>query len=300
MRLFPVKLVLILCVLMVGLTTGMHAQTHISFHIFVFDDFAAGDTTTLIWGTDNAATRGIDEPLGEVEIPPGPPSFDARFSNSQLGSGTVVDYLPVSHTATRIDTFIIQITNGDGASTNADFGLMWNHDFAARVSDTMTLKIPAGSDIDGNPINARKINMRLADSVYIPAAQFWGIKNLTIITRIDTSASPASVKPLPDPIPSAFALGHNYPNPFNPTTTIRFDIAKSAMTDIAVYNILGQKVTTLVSQELRPGVYSTVWNGTSAQGSLVGSGVYFVRMSARSLDNGIEQFSSLQKVLLMK
>jgi hypothetical protein len=295
MRLFSVKYVLFLCVLLAGLTTGVMAQ-HVPFHIYVFDNFTNTDSITLVYGTDAAATRGIDEALGEVEIPPGPPSFDARFTNSSIGSGTQVDFLPVSVTVSQIDTFVIAVTNGDGGSVNADFGLIWDHTYYLANTDTASLKIPAGSDVDGNTIPSRKINMRAVDSVYIPAAQFWGIKNLTVLSKTHLTG----VHELPNVTPTTFRLGNSYPNPFNPSTTIRFDIAKSAMTEVAVYNILGQKVSTLVSQDLKAGSYSTVWNGTSNEGNSIASGVYFVRMSARSLETGAEQFSALQKVVFMK
>jgi hypothetical protein len=302
MRLFSVKQIILLCILVAGVSVGLMAQNvHGTFNIYVFDDFANTDSITLAFGVDTHATRGIDEALGEIEIPPGPPSFDARFSNNQLAAGTQVDYLPVSHTATRIDTFVIAVTNGDGQSTNANFGLIWDHNFYAAHTDTMTLKIPAGSDIDGNTIPARKINMRTTDSVWIPEAQVWSIKNLTVLARIDTTNFIiGAVHEVPNVIPSAFRLGNSYPNPFNPSTTIRFDIAKSAIAEISVYNILGQKVSTLVSQDLKAGAYTTVWNGTSNEGNSVASGIYFVRMTARSLETGAEQFSALQKVVLMK
>src|SRR5260221_14002311 len=102
--------------------------------------------------------------------------------------------------------------------------------------------------------------------------------------------------------PRSYALHQNYPNPFNPTTSIQFDLLQRAFTDISVYNLLGQKVATLVSREVAAGVYTTTWNGESDRGVPATSGVYFVRMSAQSTGNNgkEEHFSAVRKLVLMK
>ncbi|MBN2830455.1 MAG: T9SS type A sorting domain-containing protein [Candidatus Cloacimonetes bacterium] len=68
------------------------------------------------------------------------------------------------------------------------------------------------------------------------------------------------------------------PNPFNPTTTISFDIPKNSMTELAVYNIRGQRVNTLLNERLKAGTHQVVWNGDDIKGHSVGSGVYFLRL----------------------
>jgi len=93
--------------------------------------------------------------------------------------------------------------------------------------------------------------------------------------------------------PTITALKSNYPNPFNPTTTIAFDIAKDTHVSIDVYNIKGQKVKTLTSENYRIGRHSVIWNGDDANGRAVGSGVYFYRMTT-------DENSHVQKMLLMK
>jgi hypothetical protein len=110
------------------------------------------------------------------------------------------------------------------------------------------------------------------------------------------------IQPDKQPIPKSFALHQNYPNPFNPTTTMRFEILNQAMTDISVYNILGQKVSTLISREMSRGTYTATWNGLSDQGLASPSGVYFVRMSAHSNAAGGKEefFSAVRKLVLMK
>ncbi|HIB29263.1 MAG TPA: T9SS type A sorting domain-containing protein, partial [Candidatus Marinimicrobia bacterium] len=94
-------------------------------------------------------------------------------------------------------------------------------------------------------------------------------------------------------LPEVFVLRQNYPNPFNPVTTIAYDIPEIANVRIDMYNILGQKVRTLVNGTHQPGVYHVRWNGTNDFGNPLSSGMYFYRISS-------EQFISVKKLVLMK
>lgn len=80
--------------------------------------------------------------------------------------------------------------------------------------------------------------------------------------------------------PKAFVLEQNHPNPFNPTTTLRYGIAQGTLVELVIYNALGQKVRTLVNEKRGPGVYTVVWDGKNANGSQVGSGIYIARLKA--------------------
>jgi 1,4-alpha-glucan branching enzyme len=78
--------------------------------------------------------------------------------------------------------------------------------------------------------------------------------------------------------PNSFNLNQNYPNPFNPETTIEFHIPKSEKVALYIYNILGQKITTLTNQNYSPGIYHIVWDGKSDRGETVSSGIYIIQM----------------------
>jgi flagellar hook assembly protein FlgD len=93
--------------------------------------------------------------------------------------------------------------------------------------------------------------------------------------------------------PIEFALMQNYPNPFNPTTTIEYQLAAQSMTNIEVYNMLGERVVTLVNEVQPAGFYTVQWNGASQSGMKVATGVYFYRMRAGD-------FTTVKKMLLMK
>jgi hypothetical protein len=80
------------------------------------------------------------------------------------------------------------------------------------------------------------------------------------------------------PVAKAFALADNYPNPFNPTTTIKFEVTVASKVNVVVFNALGQKVKTLFDGNAAVGVNEVVWNGTNDFGSAVASGVYYYQM----------------------
>lgn len=82
-------------------------------------------------------------------------------------------------------------------------------------------------------------------------------------------------------LPRLFKLHKNSPNPFNPSTTIPFDVARAARVKICVYNVLGQEVATLTDRYYDAGQYSVRWNGTDQRGRQVSSGIYVYRMETR-------------------
>ncbi|MDD2424381.1 MAG: T9SS type A sorting domain-containing protein, partial [Candidatus Cloacimonetes bacterium] len=71
----------------------------------------------------------------------------------------------------------------------------------------------------------------------------------------------------------------NYPNPFNPTTTINFSLPLAGHTELKIYNLKGQVVRTLVNQDMASGMHQIVWNGFDNNGKTVSSGVYFYRLT---------------------
>ncbi len=95
------------------------------------------------------------------------------------------------------------------------------------------------------------------------------------------------------PHPWSFQLSQNYPNPFNPTTNIEFRIIVASRVSVDIFNSLGQKVKTLVDQELPAGSYATEWDGADDSGRKVASGVYFYRMQAAD-------YTDTRKMTLLK
>jgi len=94
-------------------------------------------------------------------------------------------------------------------------------------------------------------------------------------------------------VPGQWALLENYPNPFNPSTTIRYELAAAADVQLVIYDVLGQKVRSLVNMRQPGGAYSVVWDGRNAQGAQVANGIYFYELQAG-------EFRALRKMMLAK
>ena len=232
-------------------------------------------------GYDSTATYCLDLGLGESELPPKPPAgvFDARFVDHRdppcMGQGQRLHLQGAA-----LDTFQLSFQKGDGAYS---FVISW----------------PAGLDSDWDALNLYdgltgtfiSVNMLTSTQVTV---------TLTFVSSVNIIGAPkiSAVAPDNDLIPGTFALNQNYPNPFNPSTTIKFSVAKSSFADVAVFDVLGRRIATLASEEMKPGFYTTTWNGADDNGVAVSSGVYYVRMVATGGQN--VNFSAVQKLLLMK
>ena len=94
-------------------------------------------------------------------------------------------------------------------------------------------------------------------------------------------------------IPNAFALHGNYPNPFNPTTQIRFDLPYRGNVNIHIYNMLGQKVKVFSMPNTPPGRHAITWNSTNQKGQALSAGVYLYQMIS-------EDFVKTRKMILLK
>jgi N-acetylmuramoyl-L-alanine amidase len=100
-------------------------------------------------------------------------------------------------------------------------------------------------------------------------------------------------------VPRAVELQQNFPNPFNPTTTIRFSLPEAAVVRLEIYDILGRAVTTLVDDVIGAGTHSVMWNARSSSGAEVSSGMYFARFTATD-PRGRLMYNGTIKLLLMK
>lgn len=102
-------------------------------------------------------------------------------------------------------------------------------------------------------------------------------------------------------LPSRFELSQSYPNPFNPSTTISYQVPRRSEVQIEIYNTLGQKVRTLLNARKEPGTYQAIWDGRNDSGVQVGSGVYLYRMAAGDPSTGSGQgFVQTRKMILLK
>lgn len=94
-------------------------------------------------------------------------------------------------------------------------------------------------------------------------------------------------------VPLEYSLKQNYPNPFNPTTTVTYSLEKQSHVELNIYNVLGQKIKTLVDKDQAANVYDVTWNGDTDEGKPAASGIYFYEIKAGDYQN-------TRKMMLLK
>jgi hypothetical protein len=110
-----------------------------------------------------------------------------------------------------------------------------------------------------------------------------------VITGLDSEGEIVSATP-----PESFELYQNFPNPFNPTTTIRFSVPRAARVKIAIFNNLGQEIRRLSDNAYPAGVYELTWDGRDDFGNPAASGIYFYTMRVA------DKFSDVKKMVFLK
>jgi len=139
----------------------------------------------------------------------------------------------------------------------------------AGIPDTTGLNLPE-FDLAGNP------------RVYGGRIDMGAYENQNVVVGANENSIPLITK-----------LNQNYPNPFNPTTTINYYLKENSKLSINIYNIKGQKVNTLVNNNLDSGNHTVIWNGKDNNSKSVSSGIYFYKMKT-------ENFEQTKKMILIK
>ena len=178
-----------------------------------------------------------------------------RVENSILGAGEFAEGQLVSHK----DGLVSLVTYGDVA-TEGDLGL--------------SLLFRSLQEIEDSYIDI--VNAEVRDGNY----------------GLNTLATPVSVRI--QTRPEAYALRNNFPNPFNPETTLKYDLPEAGDVKLEVYNMLGQVVRTLVNEHQTAGRYAVQWDATNGHGQSMSSGIYFYRVQVEG------EFTDVKKMLLLK
>jgi hypothetical protein len=235
-------------------------------------------------GVDNNPKFGIFQ---EAAAPPTPPTnpLDARFITIPgrdttypigLGGGTYRDFRGF-RSAAQVDSFRIKIEGDDLKSDK--ILVSWSGTLLGQCATAWTIKPIVG----GAPFS--ETDMLVKDSVSIPTDGLTTRYDLLII-KSGAINGPTGVAQ--NHIPSAYRLEQNFPNPFNPSTEIRFTLSQGGMTNLRVFNLLGQQVADLVSGYRPAGAYSVIFNASG-----LASGAYFYRLQSHS-------FSSIKRMLFLK
>lgn len=100
-------------------------------------------------------------------------------------------------------------------------------------------------------------------------------------------------------LPKEFDLKQNHPNPFNPVTTIKYNLPENSLAILRVYDLMGHEITTLVDGNVEAGHRSVIWNGLDNHGNPVSSGMYLYRIDARAI-KGDQEFHMTRKMILLR
>ena len=222
----------------------------------------AGSNQTLYFGKD----ENIGQYTQVFELPPTPPSglFDARFS-----SGTMVATTPF---------------NNDDAMITVQGAV-----YPLRISWNMKEKDEAyllSVGMDGSI--AQNLGLQTSGTITIesPKVNVFHLKQKRTITSERQ-------------LPKDFQLEPNYPNPFNPATTISYALPTEAVVKIQIFNLIGQQIAELVNKTQSAGRYTIVWDANSFAKMELPDGIYFYRLDAFPV-NGSKPFSQMKKMTLLK
>jgi len=184
--------------------------------------------------------------------------------------------------------FVYDSVRVEVSTNNADWQMIFND---SGQKDWWQTKYVSLSDFAGLNLYFR---FRLTDVSEDPELvdPGWTLDNIKIISGFATcNATPVTDEN--SDVLSLAILHPNYPNPFNPETTLKFTLSKDSRVSLSIYNLKGQKVKQLVSQLYASGTHQLKWDGTDDKGSALGSGIYFSRLTA----NGR---TMTQKMILLK
>jgi len=167
----------------------------------------------------------------------------------------------------------------DGALTDCGFTIYYTDDdliFDDNVmGDETTLQMYQWDNQgrEWQPLNSTVDTASNAVTASIDGAGTYAAFTTNIITGVDEDEHG-------EILPYKFELSQNYPNPFNPVTTIEYSLLRRSHVTVEVYNVLGQKVRSLIDREESAGSYTVTWNGNDNSGIPVASGVYLYRFQA--------------------
>ncbi len=201
--------------------------------------------------------------------------FVAAFGDDEI-SDMAIEYLEEKNMEVISLATYPRNAQSTGFSLSIDNGTTWK---------THNILLPPNPRISAITSRFSTRDNSSVDNVRYHAAFFENTNNGCRTFRFD---SPIGIIPVSNQIPDRFSLSQNYPNPFNPNTVIKFQVTSLSDVKIAVFDILGREVATLVNEQLQPGTYEVDWDGSNFS-----SGVYYYKLSAGD-------FVETKKMVLIK
>jgi len=164
---------------------------------------------------------------------------------------------------------------------------------AEEIYDTSSISVPITYHeilegvFEGSPVNKATVKFEVIAKKGAYSKNISGDDRVLFVNRYEYLSTEG------EGVPVEFALHENYPNPFNPTTTLRFDLPEVSNLTLTIYNMLGQKVRTFNYQNTSAGYHSIKWDATNDYGDPVGAGVYLYQLRAN-------EFVKTKKMVLLK
>ncbi len=243
------------------------------------------------WGCKQPGTNGYE-------------GWSSRMGYKELENGDYKLFAYVYH-------YDIPSSFGD-CGDNIDVGTVEvNTWFDVKMYVRVNTVTSSGGNNDGilrvwlnNVLKVNRTNMRYIDDNEAKITELWVNNHIggglpspqtqyVYIDDVIAESVAVSNKPVAAAQPTNYILNPNYPNPFNPETTISFHVPDQISVKVAIYDELGQLVTTLLNAEVQPGYHLLKWDGTDNTGRRAADGVYFYRMEA-------DEFVQSRKMLLLR
>jgi len=251
---------------------------------------------SFVGGSGSQSMYEYYVPLVEERQP-----INCAFSIAINGTNTDDDYsliVTVEQVArNNYENMVLQV-----ALTESDIDYSWQgQDVLMWVNRTMTPDAD-GTELDFSSGDVQEIELSFtmdADWVeenceLVAFIQTNDTKEVLQGTKIELLAlAPVSIDDEAEALPMETSLKGNYPNPFNPSTVVEFSLREASDVTLDVFNIMGQKVATLVDSHMEAGNHSVVWNSKDKSGNSVASGAYFYKLTAGD-------YTSVKKMLLVK
>ena len=215
-------------------------------------------------GTD-IGNKGIDGNIGALA------SINTNFfaatdygvylstNNGSSWTAAYIDSTSAANTALAVSGANLFVGNAKGVFMSSDNGTHWEDINTGFPSFSFNNIVP---------------NTLLIKTLFVSGNNLYAGTNGIGVWKRPLSEI-TGVKEKGDGVPKKYLLSQNYPNPFNPSTTISFSLPTKSYVSLVVYDIIGRKVATIISEEMSAGNYSRQWSATN-----MSSGVYFYRLQA--------------------
>jgi hypothetical protein len=164
-------------------------------------------------------------------------------------------------------------------------------------------------EIDAPENNARISKIDLLDMLIEANVSqgvfFWDVSGIMASGEMVAIESHSFNTVIDDPnhesiFPDEYKLYHNYPNPFNPSTIISYDLKAWSRVSLDIFDILGRSIMTLEKSIKAPGRHTTQWYGKDSKGLKMPSGVYFYRLIVQDIMSGKKAFTKTEKMMIVK